>query len=52
LCSVGQRVKVKVLEIDIDREKVSLTMKDGNDAGTQKIKHADFSRKKNWYMMI
>jgi uncharacterized protein len=30
--SVGQRVKVKVLEIDIEREKVSLTMKDGSDA--------------------
>jgi len=27
---VGQRVKVKVLEIDLEREKVSLTMKDGD----------------------
>jgi uncharacterized protein len=26
--SVGQRVKVKVLEVDEEREKVSLTMKD------------------------
>jgi uncharacterized protein len=25
---VGQQVKVKVLEIDLEREKVSLTMKD------------------------
>lgn len=37
--SVGQQVKVKVLDIDFDREKVSLTMKDGNDAWSQKIKH-------------
>lgn len=27
---VGQQVKVKVLEIDLEREKVSLTMKDGD----------------------
>lgn len=36
--SVGQRVKVKVLDIDFDREKVALTMKDGNDAGVQRVK--------------
>jgi ribosomal protein S1 len=27
---VGQQVKVRVLEIDLEREKVSLTMKDDN----------------------
>lgn len=36
--SVGQRVKVKVLDIDFEREKVALTMKDGNDAGVQRVK--------------
>jgi protein Tex len=44
--SVGQQVKVKVLDIDFDREKVSLTMKDGNDAGVQKVKHALSEEKK------
>lgn len=28
--SVGQRVKVRVLDIDVEREKISLTMKDGS----------------------
>jgi uncharacterized protein len=28
--SVGQKVKVKVLDIDVEREKISLTMKDGS----------------------
>ena len=44
--SVGQQVKVKVLDIDFDREKVSLTMKDGNDAWSQKIKHVVSEEKK------
>jgi protein Tex len=38
--SVGQRVKVKVLDIDLEREKVSLTMKDWTDAGTQQVRQA------------
>ena len=45
--SVGQRVKVKVLEIDIEREKVSLTMKDGNDQWVQKVKYAISEERKN-----
>ncbi|MCF7835026.1 RNA-binding transcriptional accessory protein [Candidatus Gracilibacteria bacterium] len=38
---VGQQVKVKVLEIDLEREKVSLTMKDGTESPKikQEIKH-------------
>ncbi len=44
--SVGQQVKVKVLDIDFEREKVSLTMKDWNDAGSQKIKHVISEEKK------
>ncbi len=51
--SVGQKVKVKVLDIDLEREKVSLTMKDWNDAWVQKVRQAisqdkqpDFSRSK------
>jgi hypothetical protein len=34
------------LEIDIEREKVSLTMKDGSDAWSQKVKHAILEERK------
>lgn len=38
VASVWQRVKVKVLEIDEEREKVSLTMKDWNDDWSQRVR--------------
>jgi len=43
---VGQQVKVRVLEIDLEREKVSLTMKDGTES--PKIKQeVKYEAKKN-----
>jgi predicted RNA-binding protein with RPS1 domain len=44
--SVGQRVKVKVLEVDEEREKVSLTMKDWSDAWSQKVRNVVLEEKK------
>lgn len=45
--SVGQQVSVRVLEIDVEREKVSLSMKDPSQARSPKPaqKTASFSRK-------
>lgn len=42
--SVGQRVKVKVLDVDLEREKVSLTMKDGT-ASSQAPRPSSFSER-------
>jgi ribosomal protein S1 len=42
--SVGQRVSVKVLDIDKEREKVSLTMKDQSNMDS-KVEH-DFKKNK------